>query len=99
MRPRARPLTADEIAVRGRDRTLSRRHHLAVRGKAHRAARLAPFEARVGEYLVEPFGNRLALDGLRARHHPGAAPGRNLAATRDFGRRTQIAHPAVGAGT
>ena len=45
---------------------------LAVGGEAHRAAGLAPFEAGVDEELVEPLGLGLALDGLRARHDPGA---------------------------
>src|SRR5689334_4158945 len=54
----ARPwsLPADEIAVRGRDRALPRRDGLAVSGKTHRAARFAPFKARLDEDLVEPLG-------------------------------------------
>src|SRR6185437_16164369 len=35
MGARARPLTADKIAVRGRDRALPGRHHFAIGGKAH----------------------------------------------------------------
>src|SRR6516162_7673363 len=54
MRARTRPLAADKIAVRGRDRALPRRHHLAIGGKAHRAAGFAPFKAGVGKDLVEP---------------------------------------------
>src|SRR5882672_4017251 len=42
MGPGARPLTADKIAIRGRNRALPRRHRLAVGGKAHRAPGLAP---------------------------------------------------------
>src|SRR5262245_4312266 len=49
MRARPRPLPADKIAVGGRDRALSRRDRLAVGGKAHRAARLAPFKSRLDE--------------------------------------------------
>ena len=70
----------------------------AVGREAHRAAGLAPFEAGLGEELVEPFGHRVALDGLGARHHPGADAGRDLAAARDFGGGAQIAEAAVGAG-
>src|SRR6185312_11689401 len=72
MSPRARPLPSDEIAVRGRDRTLAGCDGLAVGREAHRAAGLAPFESGLGEDLVEPFGDRVAFDVLRARHHPGA---------------------------
>src|SRR5262245_60622224 len=61
MRSRPRPLAADKVAIGGRDRTLPRRDRLAIGGKAHRAARLAPFEARLDEHLVEPFGDRIAL--------------------------------------
>src|SRR5262245_49083680 len=49
MRSRLRTLPPDKIAVRGRNRALARGHHLAIGGKAHRAARLTPFEAGLGE--------------------------------------------------
>src|SRR5262245_42090641 len=49
MRTRPRPLPADKIAVGGRDRALPRRDRLTIGGKAHRAARLTPFEARLNE--------------------------------------------------
>src|SRR5882757_7819914 len=47
MRAPARSLAADEIAVGGRHTALARRDGVAVDGQAHRAARLAPFEACV----------------------------------------------------
>src|SRR5207244_1037799 len=71
MGARAGPLAADEVAVGGRDAPLPRRHSLAVRRDAHRAAGLAPFEAGFAENLVEALGFGLALDPLRAGHDPG----------------------------
>src|SRR5271157_1283429 len=71
MRARTRSLPADEVAIGRRDRTFSGRNRLAIGGEAHRAARLAPVEAGLGEDLVEPFRNRFALDVFRARHDPG----------------------------
>src|SRR5438132_14105566 len=57
----ARTLAADEIAVGGRDRPLPRGHGFTVGGQAHRASRLAPFEAGVGEDPIEPLGDGTAL--------------------------------------
>src|SRR4051812_38489385 len=92
-----RPLAADEIAIRGRDRALARRYGLAIGGQAHRAAGLPPFEAGIDEKLVEPFGHGIPLDRLRTRYHPGAHARRYLAAARDFGRGTRIAQAAISA--
>src|ERR1700730_16606058 len=61
MGARARPLAADEIAVRGRYGALAGSDGFAVSGQAHRASRFAPFEAGLSEELVEPFGNRIPL--------------------------------------
>src|SRR5215510_9873362 len=49
-------LAALEIAVRGGSAALLRLQLVRVHGKAHRAARLAPFEASCNEDLVEAFG-------------------------------------------
>src|ERR1700733_7258386 len=67
-----RTLAADEVAVGGRDRALAGGYGFAIGRKAHRATRLAPFKAGLGENLVEAFGDRVAFDGLGARHDPGA---------------------------
>src|SRR5437868_3073215 len=95
----ARPwaLAADKIAVGGRDRALTGSNRFTVGGKTHRASGLAPFEAGIGKDLVQPFGDRIALDGLRTRHDPGTDAGSNLAAARDLGGGPQITEPAVGA--
>src|ERR1700724_3716886 len=50
----ARPLAADEIAIGSRYRAQAGGHRFAIGGKAHRAAGFPPFEACVGEKLVEP---------------------------------------------
>src|SRR3569623_246834 len=55
------------IAVGRRRGSLTWRYKLAVRTVAHRTARLAPFEARLGEHAVETFRFRLALDLARSR--------------------------------
>src|ERR1700687_1858488 len=89
------PLAADEIAIRGRNRALAGSHRFAVGGEAHRASGLTPFETCVDEELVESFGHCFAFHRLRTRHDPGAHAGRNLAATRDRGRRAQITQPAI----
>src|SRR5262245_9912645 len=65
MGSRARPLPPLEIAVgRGGDAIAGRRQ-VVVHAEAHRAARLAPLEAGLGEDLVEAFLLRLLL------HEPG----------------------------
>src|ERR1700754_2263542 len=67
MRASARALTAFEVAVRRRRAALARFQTVRIHGEAHRAARLAPFEARIGEHLVETFAFRLRLHEARAR--------------------------------
>src|SRR5258707_735365 len=94
----ARTLPADEIAVGGGDAALARSDRVAVHRQAHRAAGLAPFEAGIEEDAVEPFGLGLALDVLRARHHPGPHMARYLPALGHHSRSTQVRQPAVGAG-
>src|SRR5438874_13475513 len=98
MRSRPRPLTADEIAIGGRDRTLAGANRFAIGGKAHRAARLAPLEAGLGKEFVEPLSDRITLDSFRTRHDPGPHARRHLSAACDLGRRAQVTQPAVGAG-
>src|SRR5262245_54937805 len=53
VRPTAEALTALEVAVRRGGAALARLEAVLVHGEAHRATRLAPFEARGGEYPVE----------------------------------------------
>ncbi len=60
---------------------------------AHRAARLAPLEARVDEDAVEALGLGGALDQARARHDPRRHD--RAAALRDARRRAQVVEPAV----
>src|SRR3974390_2469373 len=50
-----------EIAVRGRGAPLLRLQLVRIHRKAHRAARLAPFETGLDEDLVEPFRFGLCL--------------------------------------
>src|SRR3990170_3985473 len=59
MRAAAITLPAFEVAVRGRGAALARLELVGIHGEAHRAARLAPVEARGLEDLVETFLLRL----------------------------------------
>src|SRR6266446_10706978 len=61
-------LAALEIAIRGRGAALFGFQLVGVHRKAHRAARLAPFEAGLDEDLVEAFGFGLLLHDARARY-------------------------------
>ena len=93
-----RPWPAFEIAVRGRGAALARLELVGVHREAHRAARLAPFEAGLDEDLVEPFLLGLVLHQARARHDQRVDAGRDLAALGDRGGGAQILDAAVGAG-
>src|SRR5580658_10902670 len=62
------PLTALEVAVRGRGTTLSHRQLVRIHGQAHRAPGLAPFESGRGEDLVETLRFGLVLDPVRTGH-------------------------------
>src|ERR1700704_6007505 len=66
----AAALAADEVAVRGRGDALAGEAGIAVHADAHRAARLAPFEAGLAEDLVESLRLGLLLDQAGARDHP-----------------------------
>ena len=66
----ARALAAVEVAVRGRGAALPRRDEVAVHGDAHRAARLAPLEAR-----------RRGRCGRGLRPRPRASPASSRATT------------------
>src|SRR5829696_976341 len=83
-------LAALEIAVRGRGAALLRRQPVGVHGQAHRAAGLAPVEARGDEDAVEPLGLGLHLDEARARYDHGADRGRDLPALDDLRDLAQI---------
>src|SRR6185437_5530138 len=91
-------LTTLEIAVRGRRAALFRLELVGVHGEAHRAARLAPFETRLDEDLVETFGFRLLLHKAGARHHHGVDMAVDGLALGDLRRRPQILDAAVCAG-
>ena len=61
-------LTALEIAVRRRGADLPAFEPVGVHRQAHRAAGAAPFEAGLGENLVQPLGLGRPAHRLRARH-------------------------------
>src|SRR4029450_13540267 len=80
MGARPRALATDKIAVGGRDRALTGGYGFAVGGKGHRKSRVPAREGGIGKDIVEPFGDRITLDGFRARHHPGTDARGHLAA-------------------
>ena len=55
MRPSARSLTADEVAIAGRGAAFTGWHFVRVHAETRGAARFTPFEACVDKDLVEPF--------------------------------------------
>src|SRR5690348_14574687 len=97
MRAAAAALPALEIAVGRRGAALARLELVGVHREAHRATRLAPFEAGFDEDLVETFFLGLLLDESRARHDECVDAGRDLAAFRHRRRRAQILDAAIGA--
>src|SRR5215203_5613525 len=90
-------LAALEVAVRGRGAALLRGEAVGVHGEAHRAAGLAPVEARGDEDAVEPLGLGLHLDEARARYDHGADRGRDLPALDDLRDLAQVLDASVGA--
>ena len=90
-------LAALEVAVRGRGAALLRREPVGVHGEAHRAAGLAPVEARRDEDPVEPLGLGLHLHEAGARYDHGADRGRDLPALDDLRDLAQILDAPVGA--
>ena len=85
-------LAALEVAVAGGGGALAGGQLVGVHGQAHRAARLAPVEARGGEHLVEPLGLGLVLHRERAGHDHGPHAGLDLrpAATSAAARRSSM---------
>src|SRR3546814_12245740 len=70
----ARTLASYEIPVRCGSAAFAGGHLVGVHRQAHRAPRLAPFEAGVDENAIEPFLLGLALDQSRSGHDQRAHP-------------------------
>src|ERR1700723_81737 len=60
------PLASLEVAVRRRSAALSRLQPVGIHRQAHGTTGLTPFEAGLGEYLVQAFFLGLMLDQPRA---------------------------------
>src|SRR5688500_12260997 len=98
VRAPARALAALEVAVRGGGAALALLEAVGVHAEAHRAARLAPFEAGVAEDAVEPFALGLLLDQPGTGNHQGKLDvGSNAAAAHYGGCSAQILDARVGA--
>src|SRR5690242_1288970 len=70
VRAGALALASLEVAVRGGGHALALARGLAVHAHAHRAAGLAPLEARVAEDPIETLALGGVLHQARARHDP-----------------------------
>src|ERR1700733_14579373 len=91
-------LTAFEIAVRGRSAALAWAKLVRIHRQAHRAARLAPFEAGGEEDLVEALRLGLRLDQPRPGHDHRVDALADFMSVRDRGGGAQILDAAIGAG-
>src|SRR5580700_12229386 len=99
MRAAVFALAAFEIAVGGAGAALVRRQDVGVHADAHAAARVAPFEACVGENFVEAFFFGLGLDAARARNNQRLLDAfRDVLAFDEVGRGAQIVNAGIGAG-
>src|SRR5688500_15692708 len=97
VRAPAASLPAFEVAIARRRTALAFAEDVVIHAEAHRAARLAPFEAGLGKDAIEAFTLRVSLHLLRARHHERARALVDVVAARHAGRGTQILQPRVGA--
>ena len=91
-------LAALEVAVRGRGAALALGERVGVHPQAHRAARLAPFEAGAAEDIVQALGFGRGFDLLGAGDDHRADAVGDLAAVDDRGGLAQVLDPRVGAG-
>src|SRR4051794_12085237 len=87
-----------EIAVRSRGAALARPELVGVHGEAHRAAGLAPIEARGLEDPVEALRLGLDLHEARAGHDHRVHGRADALALDDPGDRPQVLDAAIGAG-
>src|SRR5262245_44935703 len=93
MGARAWPLASLAIAVGGGGHPLAGPRGLTVDPDAHRAARLPPLEARLGEDAVEPLNLGRLTDEAGARHDPRRHHG--ASSLRHTGGGAEILQPAV----
>ena len=97
---RARPWRPSKLRLLVLDRELARRELVAVHGDAHRAARLAPLGAGVGEHPIQPSRPRPARltavePGTTSARTPSATlrPRSTAAASRRSDRRELVQVP------
>ena len=65
------PLPPLEIPIRRAGAAFMRRQHIRVHSDAHAAPRVAPFQTRIEENLVEALRLSLGFDRHRTRHNKG----------------------------
>src|SRR3954468_11818751 len=97
MRAAAAPLPPFEVAVRRRRAALAGTEHIVVHAEAHRAAGVAPLEARLAEDLIEALALGLRLHALRTWDDHRAHTRRDVAPAHDARGRAQVLDARVGA--
>ena len=90
VRAAALALTPLEIPIARGGTTLAGCQDVGIHGQTHAAARLAPFEAALAEYLVEPFGLGLSLDPSAAGHDEAANALGDATSANHRGRSPQV---------
>src|SRR5713101_103449 len=98
MGPPAFALPPLEVPVRGRGAALTAPENVLVHAEAHRAAGVAPLEARVAKHAVQTLRLRRGLHPHRAGHDHCPHAARHPAAPDHGGRRAEVLDPGVGAG-
>src|SRR5215210_1642923 len=96
VRPAALALAPLEVAVAGRGAPLTRLQYVGVHAQAHRAPRVAPVEAGLGEDIGESFFLGLLLDAHRTRDDHGPDSFLDLVALEDAGGGAQVLDAGVG---
>src|SRR6266511_2088164 len=95
VRAPARALPALEVAVRGRGAPFAWRQDVRVHPEAHRAAGVAPLEARCLEHRVQPLLLGRVLHRRRARDDHRAHLGVNAPAVDHARRGPQVLQPRI----
>src|SRR5215210_671704 len=96
MRPAALALASLEVAIAGRGAPLARLQNVGVHAEAHRAPRVAPVKACLGEDIGESFFLGLLLDAHRTRDDHGPDSFLDLLALYDAGGGAQVLDAGVG---
>jgi len=93
------PRAALEVPGAGADQDLIFPDHTLTASPAHTAVRIHNNSAALHEYLEQPFLHSLQVYLLGGRHHQETYMISHLSSFQDTGAYTQLADPAIVAGT